>query len=193
MPAVLTAALSIAGFTPPLVFPAGASLLLAGALWIAPSREVKQKAVQARTEFRAALRVFLTLVGLERQARGAPTEALEEASREWRSWPFRLLHTEIIRAELAGHQPWEGLKQLGDRLDVDELRNLGDIVSTAADGAAIFDTLLAESRNLQHRYLTDQEAAANAASEKLVQPVALLAIAFMMLVLAPAILRLFHS
>jgi len=193
MPAVLTAALAITGSTPPLVFPAAFSLIIGGGLWAAPSQEIKTKAARARTEFRAALRVFLTLVGLERQARGSPTEALEEASREWRSWPFRLMHAEILRAELAGQQPWDGLRQLGDRLEVQELRNLADIVSTAADGAAIFDTLLAESRSLQHRYLTDEEAAANAASERLVQPVALLAISFMMLVLAPAVLRLFHS
>jgi hypothetical protein len=193
MPSVLTVLLSLAGSPPPLVMPAAFALLLAGALWIGPSGEVRKKAGRARAEFRAALRAFLKLVAQERAARGSPTEALEEASRGWAQWPFQLIHTEVLRAELSGQQPWEALRQLGTRLGVEELRSMAEIVSTAADGAAVFDTLLAEARNLHHAELSSQQAAANAASERLVQPLGLLAFGFVLMILIPPLLRLFTA
>jgi len=99
----------------------------------------------------------------------------------------------VLRAELGGEQPWDALRRLGARLGVEELRALADIVSTAADGAAVFDTLLAEARNLHHAELAAQQAEANATSERLIQPIALLAIGFVLLLLVPPLLRLFNS
>ena len=81
-------------------------------------------AAEARAEFLAALTAFLGLVGLERQARGSPTEALEEASRISGAWPFRMIHAELLRAELAGQQPWDGLRDLGRRVGVEQLAAL---------------------------------------------------------------------
>ena len=193
MPSVLTALVSLGGNPPPLPIPAGFALLLAGGLWIGPSNDVKKKASRARGEFRAALRAFLTLVAQERAARGSPTEALEESSRGWQAWPFQLIHTEVLRAELSGQQPWDALRQLGARLGVEELRSMAGIVSTAADGAAVFDTLLAEARNLHHAELSAQQAKDNAASERLIQPLGLLAFGFVLMILIPPLLRLFTA
>lgn len=193
LPAVMTALLALIGAAPPFVLPAGFALALAVILWITPSNEVKTKARKARAQFRAALRSFLTLVAQERAARGSPTEALEESSRSWRAWSFQRIHTEVLRAELAGEHPWDALRGLGNRLGVEELRALADIVSTAADGAAVFDTLLAEARNLHHAELAAQQAEANATSERLIQPIALLAIGFVLLLLVPPLLRLFNT
>jgi hypothetical protein len=132
-------------------------------------------------------------VAQERAARGSPTEALEEASRGWQSWPYRLIHTEVLRAELSGQPPWHALRALGARLGVPELRGMAEIVSTAADGAAVFDTLLAEARNLHHAELSTERADANAASERLVQPIGLLAFGFVLMILIPPLLRLFTT
>jgi tight adherence protein C len=192
-PSVMTAALAAAGTVPSFVLPAGFALGLATTLWLAPARQARQKAVRARAEFSAALRAFLTFVAQERAARGSPTEALEEASRPWQSWPFRLIHTEVLRAELAGDTPWNALRALGTRLGVEELNNLADIVSTAAEGAAVFDTLLAEARNLTHAELAADQARANAVSEQLIQPLALMAVGFFLLILVPPLLRLYQT
>ena len=192
-PGVLTVLLSLTGNPPPIVFPAALALILAAGLWVGPSREAKAKAARARAQFRAALRAFLKLVAQERAARGSPTEALEEAARGWRGWPYQLIHTEVLRAELAGQPPWEALRQLGTRLGMEELRSMAEIVSTAADGAAVFDTLLAEARNLHHAELSAQHAEANAASERLIQPLGLLAFGFVLMILIPPLLRLFGS
>ena len=193
MPSAFTVLVSLGGKPPPFIFPAAFALVLAAVLWVSPSGEVKKKADRARAEFRAALRAFVQLVAQERAARGSPTEALEEASRGWQAWSYRLIHTEVLRAELAGQQPWDALRQMGTRLDVEELRGLAEIVATAADGAAVFDTLLAEARNLHHAELAAQQAEANAASERLIQPLGLLAFGFVLLILIPPLLRLFTS
>jgi hypothetical protein len=193
MPSVFTALVSLGGNPPPLIFPGAFALILAAALWASPTNEAKQKAARARAEFRAALRAFLTLVAQERAARGSPTEALEEASRGWHGWPYQLIHTEVLRSELSGQPPWTALRELGSRLGVEELRSMAEIVATAAGGAAVFDTLLAEARSLHHAELSAQQGEANAASERLIQPLGLLAFGFVLMILIPPLLRLFNA
>lgn len=188
-PPVLSAILLVAGVNVTALIPAAASLGLGAAGWVIPSRQVGQQAAAAREEFLAALTAFLSLVGLERQARGSPTEALEEASRISGAWPFVMIHAELLRAELAGEAPWDGLRDLGGRIGVEQLSNLADIVAAAADGAAVFGTLLAEARNLRNAELTDQQAKAGVASEQLTLPGILFATGFIMLVLYPALTR----
>jgi tight adherence protein C len=188
-PALLSALLLVVGLNVTAMLPAVAALGLGAAGWVIPSRQVGERATVAREEFLAALTAFLSLVGLERQARGSPTEALEEASRISGAWPFVMIHAELMRAELAGQPPWDGLRDLGGRIGVEQLTNLADIVAAAADGAAVFGTLLAEARNLRNAELTDQQTKAGVAGERLMLPSILLATGFIMLVLYPALTR----
>ena len=189
VPPVLFAVLLVAGVDLPALLFAGLSVGLGVLGWVTPSRQVGERAALAREEFLAALTAFLALVGLERQARGSPTEALEEASRISGAWPFVMIHTELLRAELAGQPPWDGLRDLGRRVGVEQLTNLADIVAAAADGAAVFETLLAEARNLRNAELSDQQERAGVAGEQLTLPAIVLATGFMMLVLYPALTR----
>ena len=188
-PAVLGAVLLVAGVDVVALVPAVVGVGLGALGWTTPSRRVAVRAAEARAEFLAALTAFLGLVGLERQARGSPTEALEEASRISGAWPFRMIHAELLRAELAGQQPWDGLRDLGRRVGVEQLANLADIVAAAADGAAVFETLLAEARNLRNAELSDQQGQAGVAGERLTLPAIVLAFGFIMLVLYPALTR----
>jgi len=188
-PSVLYAVLLVAGLDVPALLPAVVSVGLGALGWVIPSRQVGDRAARARQEFLAALTAFLALVGLERAARGSPTEALEEASRISGAWPFVMIHAELLRAELAGAPPWDGLRELGGRIGVDQLTNLADIVASAADGAAVFETLLAEARNLRNAELTDQQAKAGVAGEQRTLPAIVIATGFIMLVLYPALTR----
>ena len=188
-PPVLFAVLLVAGVEVPALLPAGLSVGLGALGWVIPSRQVGDRAARAREEFLAALTAFLALVGLERAARGSPTEALEEASRISGAWPFVMIHAELLRAELAGAPPWDGLRELGGRIGVEQLTNLADIVAAAADGAAVFETLLAEARNLRNAELSDQQAKAGVAGEQLTLPAIVIATGFIMLVLYPALTR----
>jgi hypothetical protein len=191
LPAVAIGLLTLAGMRLPWAAPTVLGPLLAAMFWWSYDRDLRAKAAARRTEFTAALTAYLALVGLERQVRGSPTEALEEASRISGSWPFRLIHTEVLRAELSGAPPWEGLRDLGRRIGVEHLEDLADIVATAADGAAVFSTLMAEARALRHQDNALQKQAANVVSENLSQPVALLAMGYLLLMIVPPMLRLF--
>jgi hypothetical protein len=53
----------------------------------------------------------------------------------------------------------------------------------------VFETLLAEARNLRNAELSDQQAKAGVAGEQLRLPAIVLAFGFMMLVLYPALTR----
>ncbi len=190
VPALFGTILAVAGIRLPFTIPAVACVLLAVLAWVNPSRQVAEDADKARAEFRAALAAFLALVGLERKARGSPAEALEEASRVSGARPFRLIHTEVLRAELNNQQPWDALRDLGRRIGVDELVNLADIVATAADGAAVFDTLMAEARSMRHADNTAQQTQAGLATERLTLPTVCLFVCFAALLVYPAAVRL---
>ena len=190
LPALFAVVLAVAGIRLPFTIPGAASVVLAVLAWVNPSRQVGQDAEEARAQFRSALAAFLALVGLERKARGSPAEALEEASRVSGARPFRMIHTEVLRAELGAELPWDALRNLGRRIGVDELVNLADIVSTAADGAAVFDTLMAEARSMRHADTTAQQTAASLANERLTLPTVCLFICFAALLVYPAATRL---
>lgn len=189
-PGLLSLILALGGIRMPFAIPAVAAVVLAVLAWANPSRQVAEDAEKARAEFRSALAAYLALVGLERKARGSPAEALEEASRVSGSRPFRLIHTEVLRAELAAQPPWAALRELGRRIEVEELVNLADIVGTAADGAAVFDTLMAEARSLRNADNVAQQTQAAKANERLVAPNVCLFACFAALLVYPAASRL---
>ncbi len=189
-PAVVSVMLTLGGVHLPFTIPAVACVGLAAFCWVNPSRQLAEDAEKARIEFRSALAAYLALVGLERKARGSATEALEEASRVSGSRPFRLIHTEVLRAELDNELPWAALKSLGRRIDVDELVNLADIVSVAADGAAVFDTLMAEARSMRNADNVAQLEQAGKANERLVAPNVALLTCFGALLVYPAAARI---
>jgi tight adherence protein C len=193
LPPLLTAALALLGVALPIALPVVAGVGIAALLWTVPSTEARERAARARAEFRAALACFLDLVALERLARGSVPEALEAAAEVADSAPFTRIRAALSRAAHAGQPPWSALRDLGEDLDVAELRNLADIAAVAADGAAVYQTLLAESRSLRHAQAAAAHAEANVTSEKLVYPLALLGIGFMLLVFIPAVIRLFGA
>lgn len=192
-PTVMSALLTLAGLPIPVVVPAGAGLGLAVAAWYLQEQSLRDDAEKLRTQFLAALTSYLSLVALERQVRGSPVEALEAAARLSDTWPFQMIRTELLRAQVAGQAPWEGLRELGARIGVERLRTLADIVAAASDGAGVFASLMAEARSLRAAELSTAQAKANTVSEQLGQPLALLAMSNIVLAMMPALLRLFLS
>lgn len=190
LPTLLSGFLILAGLSIPVVVPAGAGIALAVLAWFLQEQSMRDDADKLRTQFIAALTAYLSLVALERQVRGSPTEALEAAARLSDTWPFQMIRAELTRAELAGIAPWEGLRDLGARIGVERLRTLADIVAAANDGASVFASLMAEARNLRAAELAAAQAKANIVSEQLGQPLALLAMSNVVLAMLPAMLRL---
>jgi Flp pilus assembly protein TadB len=190
-PALFGLALAVLNVPFPFVIPGAVGVALAAVGWLLPSAEGRENARRARAEFRSNLESFLTLVAGERRARGSVEQALEEAAEISGSLPFVRMHRAIRRAALSGRKPWTDLRALGDELDVTELRSLADIAAVAADGASVYNTLLASARTLRHAELSDARSQANEISERMSRPLALLVTGLTLFVLVPFLLRMF--
>jgi tight adherence protein C len=190
-PAFLGVVLLVLGLGGLIVFPVAVGVGIAAVGWLLPTQEAREEARAARRQFRMNLEFFLTLVAGERRARGSVEQALEEAVAISDSMPFVQMRRAIRGAALAGRKPWSDLRALGEELEVSELRNLADIAEVAADGAAVYNTLLATARTLRHAELSDARALANERSERMARPLSLLVGGLVVFVIVPFTLRMF--
>ncbi len=192
-PSALSVVLAVLGLGGIAAFPAVAGVAIAVIGWRTPSAEAKELADRARVAFRTNLEFFLTLVAGERRARGSVEQALDEAVRVSGTAAFGAMRRVIRRADLAGEKPWAALRRLGEELAVPELKNLADIAATAADGAAVYQTLLAAARTLRHTELAQARTEANLISERMARPLSLLVFGLMLFVMVPFVLRMLDS
>lgn len=190
-PPVLATAMAAIGLSLPLVIPGVASLTLAVLLFLAPDLDLRRRATATRAEMRRAVCVYLELVALERVADAGTAEALHRAADVGDGRAFSLIRDALLRAQLTGTAPWQGLVRLADELRVPELGDVADIMRLSGEeGAAVYATLRARAASLRTALLTDAAAEANAASEHMIMPVAVLGVTFMVLLGYPAFARI---
>lgn len=190
-PPVLAAAMLALGVTPPPAIPLLAALTLATVLFWVPDADLRRRAAREREAMRRAVCAYLELVALERAGDAGTVEALERAATVADTPAFTRIRDALTRAELAGQPPWTGLADLAETTGVTELADLADIMAlSGTDGAAVYTTLRARAASLRHQLLSASAAQANAASEHMIIPVALLGIAFMALIGYPAFARI---
>ena len=190
-PTVFVVLTTAAGHALPIALPAAAAVVLAAVLFVVPDLEVARKATAARQEFARATSAYLDLTALERAAGAGATQALEQAATVGDSWVFVRLREQLVRARLSGTPPWDGLHDLATELALPELSDLADIMRlSGTEGAAVADTLRARSRGLRAALLTREQTRANEQSERLVIPVAFLGLIFLVILGAPAIVRI---
>jgi Flp pilus assembly protein TadB len=190
-PAVFVVVLAAAGSSLPVALPAVAALGLAAVLFVVPDLDIARRAAAAREEFARATSAYLDLTALERAAGAGATQSLEQAATVGDSWVFVRLREQLVRARLSGNPPWDGLHDLADELGLPELSDLADIMRLSGEeGAAVADTLRARSRGLRAALLTKEQTRANEQSERMVVPVALLGLIFLVILGAPAIVRI---
>lgn len=181
----------IAGVSLPFYVPAAAGLAIAALLFITPDLAVRDQAKRAREEFAHALSAYLDLVALKRAADTGPAESLEKAAAVGRGWPFLYLQGALRRARLEKIPPYQALSELSDEYDLPVLTDVADIMrGSATDGAAVYKALRARTAALNTELLADQAAEANAASEQMTAPGALLAVLVMLLMAFPAVIRM---
>jgi Type II secretion system (T2SS), protein F len=190
-PPCLAAILDVLGVGLPWVLPTTVSVLLAALLFALPSMTVRERAAAAREEFARAVGAYIELVALERLAGSGTTQALENAAHIGRSWVFDRIREELLRSRLSGTTPWASLSSLAEELGVPELADLSDIMRLAGEeGAQVYEALRARGRSLRTAMLTREQARANGASERMVMPVALLALCFALMIATPAMYHL---
>ena len=100
------------------------------------------------------------------------------------------MREELAFSSWSGEQPWQALRRLSQELGVPELGDLADIVRLSGEeGAQIYGQLRARSAAMRAAMLNDEVAHANAVGEKLSIPMSILGVIFLVILIAPALLR----
>jgi tight adherence protein C len=190
-----TAALiALAGASVPFAVPLWASLFLAPIGFLYPSIYLRSTANARRRSLRHALSSFLDLVSIALSGGRGIDGALSEGAAAGDGWAFEQFRDALLRARLMGTTPWSGLAELGDRLDLPELKELAASAELGgAEGARVRASIAAKARALRLRGLTDVEAAAQSASEKMSLPIVGLMVGFIIFLGYPAVIQVVNG
>ena len=169
-------------------------LVLAGTACgvLLPLRRLREHATRTRHDATRGLALYLDLVAGERTAGQAPGPALSEAARLGEHWLFTRIARRLAHAQRVGTTPWSALRDLGKLLAIEALTDVADLAETAADGAAVTTSLTTHAGTLRAQARSTEQAAANAASERLTLPSSLMLLSLLLLVLYPTAAHLFH-
>jgi len=187
---IMTAALVALGLRPPILVPLAGSLGLGLAASFLPLLEVRQRAAKRRDEFGFAFGAYVDLVAMEHHSGSGTRQAMEVAAEGGDSWMFERLGEELRRSRLNGQSPWDALEHLGDSIGLADLTDFAAIMRLSGEeGGAIYETLRARAATMRQTRLAQEVTAANQTGERISAVTALLAVVFLFLVGAPAILR----
>lgn len=184
----ITSLLALAGIALPPIVPLWGSLLLAEAGFFTPDLGIRVDAQKRRAAFRHALSAYLDLVVISLAGGAGVDGALSDAATVGSGWAFTQLRRALEAAALARVAPWDTLSQLGTELGIDELTELAASVSLAGtEGARVRASLAAKAAALRTHELSDAEADAQAATERMSLPVVALFAAFLVWIGYPAL------
>ncbi|HVV76561.1 MAG TPA: hypothetical protein VHC43_11035 [Mycobacteriales bacterium] len=197
------AALATFGFLFALVLLAGAASLglslpaigwlvgavgLAAVFFVVPDVDARTAARRRRAEFTRALGAYLDWVSLQMSGRAAAEQALPDAARIGDGWPLQLIRATVTHSARAGTDPWTSLAELGDRIGVTDLVELGSLIQLVAhDGAQVRDTLSARAASIRAEELADAEGAAGNRDQSMLLAQILLGVGFAVFVGYPAV------
>jgi tight adherence protein C len=183
----LTAATSLGMHLPTLGWLITA-VALAGVCFTLPDLEARTAARRRRAEFTCALGAYLDWVSLQMSGRAAAEQALPDAARIGDGWPLQLIRATLTHATRAGTDPWRGLADLGERIGVTDLVELGTLIELVAhDGAQVRDTLAARAASIRAEQLADAEGAAGRRDQSMLLAQLLLGVGFAVFVGYPAV------
>ena len=185
---LLLAALTLGGVRLPFAVPVWAGLLLAMVFFFLPDLELKQRVGERRRDFRHAIAAFLDLVAMNLAGgRGVP-EALMSASEIGAGWAMWRIRDALINARIIGQTPWQALGALGEEVRIDELRDLSAALSLVAeDGAKVRESLATRAASLRRRELAELQGQAGERSQSMLVAQMLLAGAFLIFLIYPAV------
>lgn len=152
-----------------------------------PDLRLREQAARRRRDFTFALSAYLDLVHVVLAAGAGVETALLEAADAGHGWAFARLRAGLGRARLSGVAPWQAFRQLGDDLDVRELREVAASLRLAGThGAKVRASLAARAQALRGRDLATMEMQAESATERMSLPAVLLVVTFVVFVAFPS-------
>lgn len=191
VPPLLWMAGSVVGISLPVDVAMVVSLVAvpSGVAW--PVVSLVNRARERRHHCRVVLSSFVDLVVLGLAGGVGVEGALFAASQVSVDWAARRMARTLVMARDRGVSPWFALGQLGEEIGVVELVELSSTLQLAGtEGARIIQSLTARSVSLRRHEQADAESAANATTERLFIPGALLLIGFLLFVGYPAFSRI---
>jgi Flp pilus assembly protein TadB len=191
VPPLLWAGADAAGFSVVLAVPVVLALVAVplGAGW--PVMAMVRAAHRRRDHARVMIGSFIDLVVLGLAGGVGIEGALFAASQVSSDWMVRRMSRALSTARDAGVSPWLALGQLGEEIGVDELVELSATLQLAGtEGARIRQSLAARSVALQRHRQAEAESEANAMTERLFLPGALLLVGFLLFIGYPALSRI---
>jgi len=191
LPPLLWLGCQAVGLSLPLVVPL---LLVAVSATLAiglPVVALFRVANERRRHFRVVVGSFVDLVVLGLAGGVGVEGALHAATQVSPDWAAQRMARVLLTARDAGMSPWTALAGLGVELDVQELVELSAIVQLAGtEGARIRQSLSARAASLRRHEQAEAESAANAVTERLFLPGALLLLGFLLFIGYPAVERI---
>ena len=156
-----------------------------------PVADLIRRAADRRRHFRFVIASFVDLVVLSLAGGVGIDGALHAASQVSDDWAAQRIGRTLLTARDSGAAPWDALEALGRVLLVPELVELATTVQLAGtEGARIRDSLTARAASLRRHEQADAESAANAMTERLFLPGALLLFGFLVFIGYPAFARI---
>jgi hypothetical protein len=167
------------------------SLAATVAGFMLPDLLLRDEAEKRRRAFRHTLSSYLDLVNVLLAGGAGIETALHAAADAGDGWGYQTIRGELRRARLTGQSPWDTFAQLNARFGINELAELAASVSLAGShGARIRASLAAKADTLRGHQVAETEAAAEAATERMTVPVAVLLFGFLVFIAYPAVVQI---
>jgi Flp pilus assembly protein TadB len=156
--------------------------------FLAPDLRLRRDAARRRSDFRHALSAYLDMAVISLSGGAGIDGALTDAVSVGDSWSFRQISRALDTARLTRTTPWVALGRLGTELDNRELSELAASLSLAGtEGAKVRSSLAARAHSLRTHLLTDADASARAATERMGLAWGLLFLGFLIFIGYPAV------
>lgn len=191
VPNLVGIALVAMGIGPPLGLVAVLSIGTAVVGFLMPDFLLREEGERRRRAFRHALSSYLDLVNVLLAGGAGIETALYAAADAGDGWGYQTIRNALRRARLTGQSPWDTFGVLAADLGINELAELAANVSLAGShGARIRASLAAKADTLRGHQVAETEAAAEAATERMTVPVAVLLLGFLLFIAYPAVIQI---
>jgi Flp pilus assembly protein TadB len=167
-----------------------AALALASVMFVVPDIDARTAARRRRADFTRALGAYLDWVSLQMSGQAAAEQALPDAARIGEGWPLAVIRATVSHAARSGTDTWTALGDLGERIGVTQLTELGALVQLVAhDGAQVRDTLSARAASIRAEELADAEGTAGKRDQSMLLAQVLLGVGFAVFLGYPAVVN----
>lgn len=187
VPLGVWAGLAASGIVLPPVM-AGLALVSAVAGWMLPDFSLRDAVARRRKAFQYALSAYLDLVNVVLAGGAGIETALVAAADAGDGWAFAAIRHALHRAQRINQPLWTAFDDLGTELGVSELRDLASSLGLAGtQGARVRASLAVKADTLRSHQISETEAAAEATTERMNLPTAVLLLGFLVFIVFPAV------